>query len=118
MINQRQLPSHKKEKNAWAKDALVRLRANPRDAVAVMTLYESCSRELQELAVRHFGKNQLGKRAVLNLLIAVVSRAWSYDPQSTNASEWLSRVAEAEARRLREALDVDGNASRRIRRAM
>jgi len=79
---------------------------NPRDTVAVMEFYETCSRELQEVAVRYFGKSQLGKRAVLNLLVAVVSRAWSYDRQCMNASEWVSRVAEAEARRLREAPDA------------
>jgi len=96
----------------------VRLRANPRDAVGVMTVYESCSRELQEVAVRHFGKRQLGKKAVLNLLAAVVSRARSYDPQSMNASEWVIRVAEVEARRLHEALNTGGSTGRRIRRAM
>ena len=118
MINQRQLPSQNNQKIAGAKDALVRLRANPRDAVAVMTVYESCSRELQEVAVRYFAKNHLGKKAVLNLLVAVVSRAWSYEPQSMSASEWVSRVADAEARSLREALDVDGSRGRRRRRAM
>ena len=118
MINQRQFPSQNKEKIAGAKDALVRLRGNPRDAVAVMTVYESCSRELQEVAVRHFGKNQLGKKAVHNLLVVVVSRARSYDPQSMNASEWINRVADAEARSLREALDASGITGRRTRRAV
>jgi len=118
MIYQREFPSQKNEKTARAKDALVRLRSNPRDSVAVMTVYESCSRELQEVAVRHFAKNQLGKKAVLNLLVAVVSCVWSYDPRSMNASEWVSRVADAEARSLREALDVNGNRGRSTRRAM
>jgi hypothetical protein len=118
MINQRQFPSKKNEKTAWAKDALVRLRTNPRDAVAVLEFYETCGRELQEVAFRYFGKNQLGKKAVLNLLAAVTSRAWGYDPQSTNASEWVSGVAEVEARRLREAPDTGGSTGRRIRRAM
>ena len=99
-------------------NALGRLRANPTDAVAVMALYETCSRELQEVAVHYFGKSQLGKRAVLNLLVAVVSRAWSYDPQSMNASEWVSRVADAEARRLCESLDAGGSRDRGTRRAM
>ena len=118
MIYRRHSCSEENEEIAQAKDALGRLRANPRDAVAVMTVYESCSRELQEVAVRYFGKKQLGKKAVLNLLAAVTSRACSYDPQSMNASEWVSRVADAEARSLREALDVDGNRGRRTRRAM
>jgi hypothetical protein len=118
MIYQRQFPSQKNKKVAGAKDALVRLRANPRDAVAVMAVYESCSRELQEAAVRHFGENQLGKKALLNLLVVVVSRARSYDPQSMNASAWVSRVADTEARSLREALDVDGNRGQPTRRAI
>ena len=118
MINQRQFSSAENKKIVRAKDALGRLRANRTDAVAVMALYETCGRELQEVAFRYFAKNQLGKKAVLNLLVAVVSRAWSYDPQCMNASEWVSRVADAEARSLREALDVDGNRGRSTRRAM
>jgi len=118
MTYQRQFFSQEHEKVARAKVPLGRLRANPRDAVAVMEFYETCSRELQEVAVRYFGKSQLGKRAVLNLLVAVVSRAWSYDPQCMNASEWVSRVADAEARRLREAPDAGGSRCRRTRMAM
>ena len=118
MIYQRQFSSEQNKNIAKAKDALGRLRTNPKDAVVVMVLYETCGRELQEVALRYFGKNQLGKKAVLNLLVAVVSRAWTYDPQSMNASEWVSRVADAEARILREALDVDGNRGRRTRRAV
>lgn len=118
MIYPRQFPSEQNKKIARAKDALGRLRANPRDAVAVMAVYETCGPQLQEVAIRYLGKNQLGKKAVLNLLVAVVSRASSYDPQSMDASEWVSRVADAEARSLREALDVDGNRGRRTRRAM
>jgi hypothetical protein len=118
MINQRQFSSAENKKIVRAKDALGRLRANHTDAVAVMALYETCGRELQEVAFRYFAKNQLGKKALLNLLVAVVSQAWSYDPQSMNTSEWVSRVADAEARSLCEALDVDGNRGRRTRRAM
>jgi len=118
MIYQGQFSSAQSEKIARAKNVLGRLRVNPRDAVAVMEFYETCSRELQEVAVRYFGKSQLGKRAVLNLLVAVVSRAWSYDPQCMNASEWVSRLADAEARRLREALDKAVSGSLRTRRAM
>ncbi len=112
MIYQGQFSSAQNEKIARAKNALGRLRVNPRDAVAVMEFYETCSRELQEVAVRYFGKNQLGKKAVLNLLVAVVSRAWTYDPQSINGSEWVSRVADAEARRLLEALETAGSKDR------
>jgi len=118
MIYQRQFSSQQSKKIARVKDALGRLRANPADAVAVMALYEACDRELQEVAVRYFGKNQLGKKAVLNLLVAVVSRAWSYDPQSMNASEWVSGVAGAEARKLREALDASRQHRPRLPRAV
>ena len=106
MIYQRQFSSGQSKKIARAKDALGRLRANAADAVAVIALYEACGRELQEVAIRYFGRNQLAKKAVFNLLVAVVSRAWSYDPQSMNAAEWVRRVADAEARKLREALDA------------
>ena len=61
MIHKRQFPLEQNKKIVRAKDALGRLRANPADAVAVMLLYEACGRELQEVAVRYFGKNQLGK---------------------------------------------------------
>jgi len=112
MIYQRQFSAEQNKNIARAKDALGRLRANPTDAVAMMALYETCGRKLQEVAVRYFGKNQLGKKAVLNLLVAVVSRAWTYDPQSINGSEWVSRVADAEARRLLEALETAGSKDR------
>ena len=118
MIYQRQFPSKRNEKIARAKDALGRLRANPRDAVAVMEFYETCGQDLQEVAVRYFGKNQLGKKAVLNLLAAVTARAWSYDPQSINASEWVRRVADAEARELRAALDSGGSRGKRTARTV
>src|SRR5437773_2215496 len=101
MIYQREFSSEEIKKIGRAKDALGRLRGNPTDAVAVVALYEACGRELQEVAVRYFGKNKLGKKGVLNLLAAVVSHVWSYDPQRMNAAEWFSRMADAEARELR-----------------
>lgn len=116
MIYQRQFPSKRNEKIARAKDALGRLKVNPRDAVAVMALYETCRRELQEAAVRYFGKNQLAHKAILNMLVVVVSRARSYDPQSMGASEWIRRCAGAEAKKLREALDVAGSRGSRTGR--
>jgi hypothetical protein len=118
MIYRRQVSSEQNKNPARAKDALRRLRASSTDAVAVMALYETCGRELGEVAIRYFGKNQLGKRAVLNLLAALTSRAWSYDPQSMDAAEWIHRCADAEARRLREALDNVVSKSLRTRRAM
>ena len=102
---------------ARAKEAIGRLQANPSDAIAVMALYETCGRELQDVAVRHFGKNKLAKKAVLNLLVAAVSRARTFDPHSMDVSGWVSRVADAEARRLREAIDASGSSCERTRRA-
>src|SRR5216684_1254818 len=117
MTNQQQFSSEENKDIVKAKNALGRLKVDARDAVAVIEFYETCGRELQEVAVRYFGKNQLGEKAVLNLLAAVTSRAWSYDPQCMNASEWVSRVADAEARRLHEALGPDGCRGRHPRRA-
>ena len=83
MIYQRQFFSEQDKKIARAKDALGWSETNPTDAVAVMALYETCGRELQEIAVRYFGKNQLAKGAVLNLLVVVVSRVSTCDLQTT-----------------------------------
>src|SRR6266478_435093 len=118
MIHQGQFSSARNEKIARAKNALGRLRANSTDAVAVMALYKTCSRELQEVAVRYFGKSQLGKRPVLNLLAAVVSRAWTCDLQATRTREWVVQCADAEAKRLSGALDAPSSRGRRTRRAM
>jgi hypothetical protein len=118
MIYQRQFSSEQKKNIARAKDALGRLRANPTDAVAVMALYETCGRELQEVAVRYFGKNQLGKKAVLNLLVTVVSRAWTCDLQRTRTKEWVVQCADAEAKRLRAALNAGGSRGRHTGRGM
>src|SRR5258708_2948381 len=106
MIYQGQFFLEQNKKIAQAKEALGRLKANPKDAIAVMALYETCGRELQEVAIRHFGKNQLAKKAVLNLLVAVVSRARTCDLQTTWTKEWVVQAAEAEARKLRAALDA------------
>jgi hypothetical protein len=76
-----------------------------------MALYEMCGRELQQVAVRHFGKNQLAKKAVLNLLVAVASRAWICDLRTTWTKEWVIQAAEAEAKRLRVALDAGSSRS-------
>ena len=118
MIYQQQFSLEQSKRIARAKQALDRLEANPKDAVAVIALYETYGRELQAVADRHFGKNRLAKKAVLNLLVAVVERAWTCDPESMNASEWVSGVADVEARRLRAALDASGSKRRHTRRAM
>lgn len=105
MIYQREFRLER-AKVARDKDALRRLGANPTDSFALMALYETYSRELQEVAVRHFGKNQLAKKAVLNLLVAVASRARTCDLRTMPTKEWLLQCADTEAKRLHEALDT------------
>src|SRR5258708_36522478 len=118
MIYQGQFFLEQNKKIAQAKEALGRLKANPKDAVAVMAVYEACGRELQEVAVRHFGKNQLAKKAVLNLLVAVVSRARTCDLETTPAKKWVVQCADAEAEKLRAAMDGASIRGRRTRGPM
>jgi hypothetical protein len=118
MIYQRQFSLEQSKRNARAKEALGRLKANPKDAIAAMALYETCGRELQEVAVRYFGKNQLAEKAVLNLLVAVVSRAWTCDLQTTRTKEWVVQCADGEAKKLRAALDAGSTSGTRTRGAM
>jgi hypothetical protein len=100
-------------------DALLRLARNPQDACALVAVYDSSGSRLKASAVRWFGRNiDLRSRVVLSILAAIGRQAGSYDPHSMNASEWVSRVADAEARRLREALNAGGSRGRRPRRAI
>ncbi len=93
-----------------AHDALLRLATNPQDACALVAVYDVSGNQLKASAVRWFGRDaELRSRAVLSILVAIGRQAGTYDPQSMNASEWLSRVADVEARRLREALDASLN---------
>jgi len=102
-----------------AHDALLRLATRPQDACALVALYDGYGNHLKASAVRWFGPDaELRSRAVLSILVAIGRQAGTYDPQSMNASEWLSRVADVEARRLREALDTAGSKSVRTRRSM
>ena len=102
-----------------AHDALLRLATNPQDACALITVYDASGNHLKASAVRWFGRDvELQSRAVLNILVAIARQAGSYEPESMNASEWVSRVADTEARKLRDALDTGGSRGRRTRRAM
>jgi len=93
-----------------AHDALLRLATKPQDACALVALYDVYGNHLKASAVRWLGRGaELRSRAVLSILVAIGRQAGSYDPQSVNASEWVSRVADAEARRLREVLDASLN---------
>jgi hypothetical protein len=101
---------HRLGRSRSLQDALVRLTTNPRDACALVAVYDAFGNHLKASAVRWFGRNiELRNRAVLSILVAIGRQAGSYDPQSMNASEWVSRTADAEARRLYETLDADLN---------
>ena len=100
-------------------ELLRRLADDSRDAEALVALYEIHAKEIKESAIRWFGKEaEVRNKAINSILAAIGRRAGSYDAQSMDASEWVSRVADAEARRLREALDKAVSRSLRTRRAM
>ena len=102
-----------------SEQAILLLARDPRDACALVSIYENHHKKLRESATRWFGRDsELRNKAINSILAAIGRHAGSYDPQSMNASEWVSRVADAEARRLREALDAGGSRGRRTRRAM
>jgi hypothetical protein len=100
MISERQFSPKQNKNIAKVKDALGRLKADPTNAILIMALYEACTGELQEIARRYFGKDKSAKRAVFNLLAVLAARVSSYDSNSINALEWVSKVADAEANRL------------------
>ena len=102
-----------------AHDALLRLATNPQDACALVAVYDSYGNDLKASAVHWFGRDpEVRDKAINSILVAISRQATTYDPQSMNASEWVIQVADAEARRLREALDKAGSKSLRTRRAM
>ena len=107
------------ERSRATREALLHLAANSRDACALITVYDEYGDDLKASAVRWFGRDpEIRNRAINSILVAIGRQAGAYDPQSMNASEWVSRMADAEARRLREALDADGSRGRRTKRAV
>ncbi len=102
-----------------AHDALLHLATNPQDACALVAVYDSYGNDLKASAVRWFGRDpEVRGKAINSILAAIGRQAQSYDPQSMSASEWIRRIADAEARRLREALDAGVSRGRRTRRAI
>lgn len=88
-----------------AHDALLRLATNPQDACALVAVYDEYGDELKASAVRWFGKEpEVRNKAVNSILVAIAQQAATYD-QHLDARAWVGRVADAEARRLSEALD-------------
>jgi len=67
---------------AWA------IKANPKDAIAVMALYETC-RRTQTLHSVISAKNELGRKAVLNPLVAVGFARVTCDLETTPGKEWI-----------------------------
>ncbi len=97
---------------------LRRLAADPRDAEALISLYEDHEVEIRAAAGRWFGRNRdVCEQAIHNILVAIGRNVRTYDPQSMDAIEWVRQCADAEAKRLREALDTGGSRGRRTRRA-
>jgi hypothetical protein len=108
----------KRELSRWTQEALLRLAANPQDACALVTVYDSCGTDVKASAIRWFGRdNEVRNRAVNSILAAIGRQAGSYDPESLGAAEWVSRVADAEARRLRAAFGPGSSRGQRKRRA-
>ena len=89
---------------------LSRLAIDPRDAEALIAVYEHYEVEISAAAISWFGNNhRLCEGAINNILVAIGRQVRSYDPQSMDAAEWVHGCAGAEARRLREALETAGS---------
>jgi hypothetical protein len=93
-------------RTCFEKEVLQRLAISLADNGPLIALYEDYKRELEAATARYFGKTQLAKKAVLNLLVAVASRARTCDLQTMQTKQRLLQCADIEARRLREALDA------------
>jgi len=101
------------------RQGLTRLAMDPKNANVLMALYENHEFEIRAAAVRWFGNNRdIYEQAIHNILVAIGRNVRSYDPESMDATEWVRRCADAEARRLREVLDAGNNRGRRTRRPM
>ena len=93
-----------------SEQAILLLARDPRDACALVSIYENHHRKLRESATRWFGRDsELRNKAINSILAAISRQAPSYDPQSMDPGKWIHQCADAEARRLREALDTARN---------
>jgi len=95
-----------------------RLAGDPADSESLVALYEKYENELKEAASRYFGRNEIAESAVRNILVALGRQARTCDPQSMDAAQWVHQCADAEARRLREALDAGSSRGRHCGRGM
>ena len=89
-------------------EILRRLAKDPADGESLIALYEGYKRDLEEASFRYFGKSEISKKAVNTVLAFLCRAATGYDPQTMDAGLWVRHFADAEARRLREALDKAG----------
>lgn len=100
------------------REALARLARNPRDAGALVAIYDAYGNQLRASVAHWFGDDpKVCRRAIYSVLAAIAQKAPAYETQSMDASEWIRQCAEAEARRLREALDGASTKTLRARRA-
>lgn len=105
------------ERPTAAGEALLLLATHSQDPCALVAVYDEYGDELKAAAVRWFGKDpEVRNKAVNSILGAISRQVWTYDPLSMDAAEWVRHCAEAEARRLREALDTAGGKNLRTRR--
>lgn len=103
---------------ATDQELLRRLADDSRDAEALVALYEIHRKQIRKTAIRWFGRNpEICNRAVNSILGSIARRARTFDPRSEDTVEWMGLCADAEARRLREALDAGCGRGRRTRRA-
>ncbi len=107
-------------KNLTTEEALFLLAIEPKDAGALVTIYDNHGRRLTRTAKRLFGRDpEVAARVVNSILVAIGREAATYDPQTMSAGEWVRHCADAEARRLREALGgAGGSRGRRTRGAV
>src|SRR6267154_6571680 len=100
-------------KSLTTEQALFLLAIEPSDASALVTICDNHSRRLRRTATRLFGGHpEVAARVVNNILVAIGRGAATYDPQSMSGGEWVRHCADADAKRLREALDARGSMRR------
>ena len=106
------------QKRLSTEQALSLLAKEPKDARALVAIYDNHSRRLRRTATRLFGRDpEVAAKVVNSILVAIGRDAATYDPDSMSAAEWVRHCADAEARKLRESLDAGGSSGRRARRA-
>src|SRR6266853_1251503 len=96
------------------RQGLRRLAMDPKNANALMALYESHEFEIRAAAIRWFGNNRdIYQQAIHNILVAIGRNVRTYDPESMDAAEWVRHCADAEARRLRAAVGTGSSRGQR-----